>query len=98
MHIFFKGMLNTLVSFQRIAEARLVGGGRSCLCQAFGNEVCDTVQETREPEISRSKSVVGGAGLLKDVAPWCSVAVFVPVSAKFQAFSGHVCGLASVFH
>lgn len=35
--------------------------------EAFGNEVCDTVQETRELEISRSKSVVGGAGLLKDV-------------------------------
>ena len=40
------------------------------LCEAFGNEVSDTVQEKRELEISRSKSVVGGVGLLKDVAAW----------------------------
>lgn len=38
--------------------------------KAFGNEISDTVQEARELEISRSKSVVGGAGLLKDVASW----------------------------
>ncbi|CAK9055045.1 unnamed protein product [Durusdinium trenchii] len=35
--------------------------------EAFGNEVCDTVQEGREVELSRSKSVVGVMGLLKEV-------------------------------
>ena len=34
-------------------------------------------------EISRSKSVVGGAGLLKDVAPWCSVALSVADGMHF---------------
>lgn len=36
--------------------------------EALGNEVCDTVQEAQEVELSRSKSVVGGYGLLKEVA------------------------------
>lgn len=40
----------------------------SC-CQAFGNEISDTVQEKRELELTRSKSVVGGVGLLKDIEP-----------------------------
>ncbi|CAJ1363437.1 unnamed protein product [Effrenium voratum] len=35
--------------------------------EALGNEVCDTVQEAQEVELSRSKSVVGGYGLLKEV-------------------------------
>lgn len=39
-------------------------------CQAFGNEISDTVQEKRELELTRSKSVVGGVGLLKDIEPW----------------------------
>jgi len=35
--------------------------------EAFGNEISDTVQEKRELELTRSKSVVGGVGLLKDI-------------------------------
>ena len=62
----FLNMLFVL-AFKSVFEERLAGLFSS---KAFGNEVCDTVQEGREVELSRSKSVVGVMGLLKEVVVW----------------------------